>query len=93
MTVILTIQNDAPLLSRYEAYLKEKRYARGTILNWVPLARRILLAYPDGVPLDRDLFARAVTAGGMSSKTKRGIRTGAYRFCEYLERVEAGVAA
>lgn len=93
MTVILTNRNESALLSRYEAYLKERQYARGTILNWVPLARRILQTYPEGVPLDRDLFAQAVTSGGMSSKTKRGIRTGAYRFCEYLEKVEVGVAA
>lgn len=92
MTAIFTGFEESTLLARYGEFLKERRYSTGTIANWVPLARRILHTYPDGIPLDRDLCAQAVITDRMTVKTQKGTRTGAYRFCEYLETVERGEA-
>lgn len=88
MIVVLRGLDEGAVLARYEAYLKDRRYTRGTVQTWVSFARRIIRAYPEGVPLDPDQFIEAISPDYLTTKTKHTVRTGAYRFLEYLTRQE-----
>jgi len=76
------------ILEEYLAWLEARRYTRGTIRNWIRMARRVLRTFPNGVPADQYAVATAVIPGTLLSSTQR---TAVYRFCEFLALQREGL--
>lgn len=73
------------LLAEYEEWLKSRGYSYTTVYGRVRGGRKILRAYPRGVPTKGDALDALAPADRYSRGTRNAARTIVHSFYEYLE--------
>lgn len=83
---MILIRAGPGLLDRYRSWLEERGYTYDTIDRNFRCARRLIRAFPGGVPFDEETLVREAGTWGNMKPTKRTYRNSARRFFEFLDR-------